>query len=304
MKNPCNVNENFGTIRKFIECTVSCFEHHQIDSPRLTAEMILAHALDMDKTSLYLYPERPISGHHIALCRDLVARRIAREPLAYILGEAGFWSLMLHVTSDVLIPRPDTECLVETALAHIPEKKSSNSPMRIIDLGTGSGAIILSLAKERPGHVFLAVDASMPALRLSVKNAIRNDLEPHVAFFRGNWLDSVSRTGAGVFDMIVSNPPYIPAGDIPDLEPEVRCFEPFEALNGGKDGLDDLRHIVTRAPLYLRRGGMLFLEIGFDQEEAVAEIIRKNGNYAHVVFHKDLAGHTRVVSMEKGFQSF
>ena len=300
MKNPCNFNENFGTIREFIECAVFCFEHHHIDSPRLTAELILTHVLDMDKASLYLNSESVLSNHHITVCREMMARRAAREPLAYILGEVGFWSLMLYVTPDVLIPRPDTECLVETALAHIPEKKTSDRPMRIIDLGTGSGAIILSLAKERPGHVFLALDRSMPALRLSVKNAIRNHLDTHVQFFQGNWMDSVS----GIFDMIVSNPPYVRTGDIAGLEPEVRCFEPFQALNGGDDGLDAVRYIVNHAHLHLQNGGMLLLEIGFDQREAVAEIIQKDGNYSHVGFHKDLAGHTRVVSMEKRAWTF
>ncbi|MBU0994768.1 MAG: peptide chain release factor N(5)-glutamine methyltransferase [Proteobacteria bacterium] len=298
MKNLFRDDNRSWTIRKIIESSVSCFEKNGIDSPRITAETLLVHVLNIRKLDLYLEQDRLLSETEISDYNRLVYRRLEREPLAYIVGEKGFWSLSFDVNRDVLIPRPDTECLVETALAVIPEKKKGDSACRILDLGTGSGAIILSLAKERPGHAFFAVDMSVGAVCLASKNARRNFLEGKVSFFAGYWLDAI-KNDHFLFDVIVSNPPYIRTQDIKTLQPEIHQFEPFLALDGDEDGLKAIRHIVNDAVSYLISGGRLILEAGDDQKKDLVEIIEKNGKYRHISFHRDLTGKTRVVQMEK-----
>lgn len=298
MKSQFGDDKPSWTVRKITENTISSFQASGIDSPRLTAETLLAHVLNVNKLDLYLEPDRRLSKKEIFTYNQLAARRLEREPLAYIMGEKGFWSLSFAVNRDVLIPRPDTECLIETALEVIPDKDKGGDSCRIIDLGTGSGAIILSLAKERPGHVFFAMDTSFPAVCLAAQNAKQNQLEGKVAFFIGNWFDAI-RKNQILFDVIVSNPPYIRTQEIKTLQPEICQFEPFLALDGDEDGLKSIRHIINEAVFHLIHGGALILEIGDDQKKDVADIIEKNGHYHHVSFHRDLAGGIRVVRMEK-----
>jgi release factor glutamine methyltransferase len=288
--------EAVWTISRLIAWTTEYFEANGIDSPRMTAEMLLAHSLAVSRIDLYLYHDKPLTSDELAGFKTLIRRRIKREPAAYITGSRGFWSLELDVNPYVLIPRPDTECLVEQALSVIPEAGDTN-PWNIVDLGTGSGAIILALASERPGHRYFAVDLSMDAVVTARQNNLTQVSETHVSFVNGSWLDSFRK--GPVFDMIVSNPPYIPKTDIDGLEPEVSVYEPRLALDGDTDGLFCLRHIAESASDYLRPGGILMMEMGFDQKESVRDIFKSVPSFGTPEFHKDFAGHDRMVKARK-----
>jgi release factor glutamine methyltransferase len=201
----------------------------------------------------------------------------------------------------VLIPRPETECLVEAALsvlAAMDQYASGDIPVRVLELGTGSGAVVLSLASERPGLHYFASDLSVQALGVARGNAMRNDLSGSVLFFSGDWFCPLSPAG-GAFDVILSNPPYIPTAVIAGLQREIRRYEPKSALDGGDDGLACLGRIIPEAENFLKPGGCLLLEIGYDQKERVSRIIDRCGIYEKVEFHKDYHGVDRVVQMRK-----
>ena len=197
------------TILKLLNWAASYFTSHDIDNPKSTAEILLSHALELRRIDLYLQYDRPLNRDELSAFKQLVQRRRNREPVAYIVGNKEFWSLPLVVTRDVLIPRPDTECLVETALG-ILDHEPAGSPLRILDLGTGSGAIVLSIASQCQGPVYFASDISEKATALARTNAMENGLT-QVHFFTGDWLAPL-RTSTKPFDLIVSNPPYIPSG--------------------------------------------------------------------------------------------
>ncbi|MFW6334250.1 MAG: N5-glutamine methyltransferase family protein, partial [Desulfosalsimonas sp.] len=188
------------------------------------------------------------------------------------------------------------EHLVEAALSRMPAGKKDVS--RVIDLGTGSGAVVVSLAVERPGNLYFAVDRSYPALKLAEKNAAQNGVAENIRFFAGCWLDSVDPGGPG-FDIIVSNPPYVPSGDLADLEPEVSEYEPLMALDGNRDGLEAVRTIASLAPAHLKPEGFLLMEIGYDQKDAVEELCRESGAYREPEFVRDYGGHDRVAVLLK-----
>jgi release factor glutamine methyltransferase len=269
--------------------------HEQgIDSPRAAAEILLAHALNCRRIDLYLRFDQPVEVAERDRFRDLIRRRLRREPVAYITGFREFWSLPLVVDASVLIPRPETECLVEAALAVLPE--SDDAPKRILDLGTGSGAVVLALAKERPGHQFLATDCSVAALAAARANARRLALEARLDFLTGDWFAPLRRCRQ--WDLIVSNPPYIATSVLADLDPEVVAFEPRQALDGGPDGLDSLHRIIDQAPSYLADSGYLLLEIGADQRRPVAERVRKTTAYRRMDFRTDYAGRDRVAILQ------
>jgi release factor glutamine methyltransferase len=202
----------------------------------------------------------------------------------------------LDVTKDVLIPRPDTECLVEQALAYMP-KKDSNISWKILELGTGSGAISLSMASQCPWHRYFASDRSENALRVAKGNAKKHHLSNEILFFAGDWFCPI-KNNINNFDMIVSNPPYIPTHVIAELEPEISLYEPRIALDGGKEGLDNLVLIISLAPSYLKSKGYLILEIGYDQKQKVRKMVNKHGKYQSVNVVKDFGGHDRVAIMK------
>ncbi|MDM8522687.1 peptide chain release factor N(5)-glutamine methyltransferase [Desulfococcaceae bacterium HSG8] len=283
------------TILKVLHWTTSYFKSHDIENPRVDAEILLAHVLESERIDLYTRFDLPLSQNELADFKSLIKRRISREPVAYIVGEKGFWSLDIEVTGDVLIPRPETECLVEEAVGLLPAGQGGK---RVLEVGTGSGAIILALASERPDNLFFASDHSVRAVELARKNAVRCGLAESVCFFSGNWFLPL-KSDSPRFDMVLSNPPYIRTGVIGQLQPEIFKYEPLMALDGGKDGLDCISYIIRSAPFYLNRGGHLLLEIGHDQKDAVQEIIRDCGRYEHVCFIKDYGGHDRVVRMVK-----
>ncbi|MFC1857326.1 peptide chain release factor N(5)-glutamine methyltransferase [Thermodesulfobacteriota bacterium] len=285
------------TILELLNWTTAYFKSHNIEDPRASAEILLSHALQLRRIDLYLQYDQPLGVNELASFKSLIRRRTRREPAAYIVGTKEFWSLDLFVTGDALIPRPETECLVERALVWLPEN-ADTSAKTILELGTGSGAISISLANHRPLHFFFASDVSAEAVRLAKKNARAHQLDKRIRFFCGDWFTPVNRRGS-YFDMIISNPPYIATRAIKSLEPEIRKYEPELALNGGPDGLKALRHIISRAYIYLSPQGVLLIEMGYDQKDDIAEIIEACGQYEDVVFFKDYSGHDRVVQMCK-----
>jgi len=254
------------------------------DTARLDAELLLCHVLGQSRTYLYTWPERTLSEEQLQALEPLLARREGGEPVAHILGKREFWTLELAVTADTLIPRPETELLVEAALARIPP----DAAWRIADLGTGSGAIALAIASERPACHITAVERSPGALEVAQENA-RHLGMTNVTFCLGSWFEPLSGQR---FQLIVSNPPYIPRQDPHLVEGDVR-FEPASALVAGEDGLDDIRLLVANAAQYLESSGWLLLEHGYDQGEAVVALMHAAG-YDEVELLSDLQGHGRV----------
>ncbi|QTA88981.1 peptide chain release factor N(5)-glutamine methyltransferase [Desulfonema magnum] len=294
MQTQAKIEEPQWTVRKVLSWTISYFKSHNIENPKSDAAILLAHALNLKRIDVYLQYDKPLCPDELAQFKALIKRRVRREPVAYIVGSKGFWSADLAVTTDVLIPRPETERLVDTALSVLPESEIQ----RILELGTGSGAITIALASERPDCIFFACDRSVKAAELARKNAVNHDVGACVHFFSGDWFSPLN-PGLCPFDMIVSNPPYIRTRVISQLEPEIYKYEPMMALDGGTDGLDAVRHIIRSAPAYLVKGGHLLLEIGHDQKDDVRKIAEKCGCYEKIVFVKDYAGHDRVVHMRK-----
>ena len=252
-------------------------------TPRLDAELLLAQALGKSRSYLRTWPEREVEAAQQARFVADLARRRAGEPVAYILGQQGFWSLELEVAPHTLIPRPDTELLVETTLALLPA-----TPAAVLDLGTGTGAIALALASERPAWRVTGVDRVPEAVALAERNRARLKLS-NAAFVESHWFDALAGQR---YRAIVSNPPYIAAADRHLDEGDVR-FEPSSALVAGEDGLDDIRLIVAQAPDYLEAGGWLLLEHGFDQASAVRELLTARG-FTAVESRRDLGGHERI----------
>jgi release factor glutamine methyltransferase len=284
------------TVLPLLRWTADHFRGKGIDSPRAAAEILLAHALGCGRIDLYLRFDQPVTADERDRFRALVRRRLRREPVAYITGQREFWSLPLSVDDSVLIPRPDTECLVEAALTVLPE--AGNARWRVLELGTGSGAVILALASERPGHRFVATDLSPAAVATARANARRSGLETAMTFFAGDWFAPLS-TG-GTWNLVVCNPPYIATSALAHLAPEVAAFEPRQALDGGPHGLDHLRRLIDQAPQHLGAGGYLMLELGSDQRRAVEDLARRVPGYDQVGFRKDYAGRDRVVCLRRG----
>jgi len=281
------------TILKLLKWTTAYFKSHRIEQARAAAEMFLAHTLGVRRIDLYVQYDRPLESRELEIFKGFVQRRMRREPVAYIVGKKEFWSMDLKVTSDVLIPRPDTETLVETAFTIVPPEPGP-SPLNILDLGTGSGAIVLAMASERPSHSFYAVDRSEKALAVARDNARMRELDKTITFLRGNWFDPVRDLGR-YFDVILSNPPYISSHEFEVLPPEITQYEPLEALDGGSDGLKAIRLIIKQASDSIVPGGWLLFEIGHDQWAAVETLIAGSGAYSDWAVIKDYSGHDRVV---------
>jgi len=253
------------------------------DTAQLDVELLLAAALGKPRSYLRTWPERELDAEQLQRFRAAIARRQRGEPVAYILGQQGFWSLDLEVAPHTLIPRPDTELLVETALELLP-----HHPIAALDLGTGTGAIALALASERPGWTVIGVDRVPEAVALAERNRLRLKLS-NASFRPSHWFGAVA---AQRFALIVSNPPYIRADDHHLGEGDVR-FEPASALVSGQDGLDDIRLIIQHAPAHLVAGGWLLLEHGFDQAAAVRELLAAQG-FDAIESRRDLGGHERI----------
>ncbi len=260
------------------------------DSAVLDAELLLCFVLEKDRSYLRAWSEKRLSSAQRLQFQKLVNQRVEGHPIAYLIGKREFWSRDFKVSPDVLIPRPDTELLIELCLPLIPK----HEPCKILDLGTGSGIIAITLAAERPNASVLAVDVSDAALEIAKENAASHRLN-NIRFQKSVWFESIA---PDEFDLIVSNPPYVAADD-PHLQQGDLRFEPRQALIAEDNGLKDISLIAKSAHGYLKQGGRLLVEHGFEQQE-MAQIIFQTFSYAHVQTHKDLAGHPRVTSGQKG----
>jgi len=251
---------------------------------RADAEILLAHVLTRPRSWLYAHADGAVPEAAVSQYASLLRRRAAGEPVAYLVGRREFWSLDLEVSPATLVPRPETELLVELALARLPPDQDS----RVIDLGTGSGAIALAIASERPRAQVSAVDASAAALAVAQRNAARLGLQ-RVRFLRSDWFSAVRDER---FGMVLSNPPYLASGD-PHLREDSLPFEPALALSSGSDGLDALRAICAGAPAHLHPGGWLLIEHGLDQGDAARDLLSAAG-FGQVQTWRDLEGRERV----------
>ena len=278
------------TIREVLDWTTQDFAGRGIASPRLDAELLVAKALGTDRVGLYLDLNRPLVDHERSAIRPLVARRREREPVAYILGHRDFYGRRFKVTPDVLIPRPDTETLVEHALESIPE----NAPCRVLDVGTGSGAIAVTIAAERPLAQVTATDISEAALKVASENAERLEVAGRIRFDRANLL-----SGAGQYDVIVSNPPYITVSEMKTLQAEVREYEPVTALAAGEDGLDVVRALLASAEPVTANGTQMLIEVGSGQAAAVVDFAAEHTAWQLVAVYPDLNRIERVVHLRR-----
>jgi release factor glutamine methyltransferase len=272
------------TRMELLRWTADYFRQHGVPQARLDAELLLAHVVGGSRMDLYLAFERPLAEAERAQYRELVRRRAKeRVPVAYLTGRREFWSLAFRVSEDVLIPRPETETLVQAAL--------DQKPRRVLELGTGSGCISAALARELPGAEIVAVDVSPRALELARENLATLGLLERVELVLADGLRDLDP--AGRFDLVVSNPPYVAKAELEALPAEVR-HEPLLALDGGADGLDLIRRLCAEAPALLERPGAIALEVGAGQAAEVGELMRRSGA-AGVETKSDLAGIPRVV---------
>ncbi len=278
------------TLLKLLRWTTEFFAAKQIDNPRLDAELLLAHVLNLDRIGLYLNFERPLIAAELDLIRPLVKRRGQREPLQYLLGSTEFWSLEFEVTPAVLIPRADTETLVEEALNRAGEAG------QLLDVGTGSGAIAISLASELPNWQVSALDISAEALTVARRNAEKNAVAERLQFIHADLVELPRQQ----YDLIVSNPPYIAQAEWDSLMPEVRSFEPQTALLAGNDGLENYQKLTAQASTRLIPGGWLLVEIGYQQAQAVQQLFAQAG-LQDIFVRDDYAGQPRVVGGRLAF---
>jgi release factor glutamine methyltransferase len=262
-----------------------------IDSAEADARLLIAHALGIDRAELMANGGRALSVDETKAIDALSARRLKREPVARIFGRKEFWSLSLQISPAVLVPRPETETVVEAALNALMRDALQVAKLRILDIGTGSGALLLALLSELPNATGIGIDISAAALEVARGNAERNDLAGRSTFIACD----IAAGLQGPFDLIVSNPPYVARGDIASLAPEVRDYDPALALDGGTDGLDGYRAIAASAESLLARGGRLIVELGMGQEPAVRALFTKAGLTAAAA-HDDLAGIPRALS--------
>lgn len=315
------MNDKIWTIGRILKWTEQYFRDKGIESPRLDAEVLLAHVLEKQRIYLYVHFDEPLQPAELAAYREMIKQRVLRVPVAQILGEKEFMGLTFKVTADTLVPRPDTEILVQAAVerlkamkgeAKAPEDETladgeeassaadrdeaaadvSQEPLRIADIGTGSGAICLSVLRYLAGTVADTVDISPAARAVAEENAASLGLADRVTFHTGDLLQPLRGM---TFAAILSNPPYIPEADIAGLAPEVRLKEPHTALSGGRDGLDFYRRLAKEAPAMLVPGGFMAFEVGIHQAEPVAALAKANPLIARTEILPDYAGIDRVV---------
>jgi release factor glutamine methyltransferase len=280
------------TVLALVEWGARYLEERGCDEARLHTDLLLAHVLGIPRMSLYLQFDRPLTEEELARFKPLFQRRAAREPLQYVLGETEFMNLTLKTDSRALIPRPETELLVERAVTFL--KLNGGAAPRVLDIGTGTGNIAIAIAKEFPGGSVTAVDISAGALALAQENAARNAVEG-IRWLEG---DVFTMAEPGRFTAVVSNPPYIPLSEYEQLPPEIRQFEPEGALTDGGDGLSVIRRITRLSTGILEEGGALFSEIAYNQEEAALRLSVEAG-LSDPVVHRDYAGHPRILEARR-----
>ncbi|MBN1868803.1 peptide chain release factor N(5)-glutamine methyltransferase [Candidatus Sumerlaeota bacterium] len=286
------------TIKDAIDRSARWLEEKGIDPARLDAELLLGHLLGLERLDLYLQWDRRLDENVKTRYRDLLKRRAAHEPVAYIVGTKEFYSLPLKVTRDVLIPRPETELLVERALeliADLSDTLEEGASIRVADVGTGSGAVALALASQIPDLRIVATDVSRPALDIARENAAVLGFDSEIEFVEGAFLEAVQEP----VHFVVSNPPYVAERDRESLPPDVAMYEPHGALFAGEDGLDAIRALAPQAAEALLAGGWLAMEIGHDQASEVRAILSGEGRFEEPVFTQDFRGIDRVVAARR-----
>lgn len=279
------------TLLSLLNWTTEYFQKHQIDSARLDAEILLAHYLKLERIQLYMKFDQPLSPEELAGFKILIKRRAQQEPVAYITGEKEFWGLSFKVNSSVLIPRPDTEILIEKVIEAYPDK---NHHLKILEVGTGSGNIVIALAKHFPNSKIQTHDVSEAALKVAQENASTHNVQDQIDFQHSNFLEKEFSQDSK-FDLLVSNPPYVRKKEIEGLENNVKDFEPHLALDGGEDGLVFYRKLAGLASQILNSQGRFMVEIGEDQGEEVQNLMDQAG-LTEVQVYQDYAGLDRVVS--------
>ncbi|MBW1798235.1 MAG: peptide chain release factor N(5)-glutamine methyltransferase [Deltaproteobacteria bacterium] len=287
------------TIKSLLGVSTDYLKKKQIDSPRLTAEILLAHQLKSDRVNLYLNLDQPLTEKEVSGYRALIRRRLGREPLQYITGIQEFWSVDFMVDPRALIPRPETELLVEQAIRLLkPAAESENQGPKILDLGTGCGTLAVSLAKEVPNGQIWATDKSQDALELARLNAERHGVSDRIEFKEGDLWEPLMNLGIK-FDIILSNPPYVASEEYNDLPPEVRDYEPRSALDGGDGGTYYIERIITEAPDFMKPKAWIILEMAPDQTEKALGLLEKTEGYADSARIRDYSRLYRIVMAQR-----
>ena len=272
-----------------IQWTTEYFKRYDIPSPRLDAELLLSHVLGTSRLQLYLRFEMPVSPEQLSAFREFIKKRTAYVPVSYLTSRKEFFSLEFYVDSRVLIPRPETEVLVENVL------QAQEEPCQLLDIGTGSGAVAVSLSVNRPEWEILATDISAEALEVAQKNAVTHKCAERLTFLQGNLFEPLEGLPNPRFDWIVSNPPYVSTKEYTSLPPDVRDHEPETALLAGVDGLDIIVGILKSAPQFLKPGGRVGLEVGHNHSQDVQEIVQSNSAYSGCHVITDYSGVERLV---------
>jgi release factor glutamine methyltransferase len=272
------------TITKLLDWTTEYFKKYNIEWPHLEAEILLAHSLGLKRIELYTNHERVLTPAELGRFKQLIQRRSKHEPIAYITGVQPFMSIEFFVDRTVLIPRPETEKLVEAAIELLKQGT-------VVDIGTGSGAIAISLAKYLPDAKVIGTDSSPAAIEIAKKNAEHHNLADRIEFIVGDLFEPLKDK----VDMIVSNPPYIPSKEIEKLETDVKDWEPREALDGGEDGLNYIRILIEKAPEHLKPNGHLLFENDYNQSQKVKQLVENCGKYKSIKIIKDLNGKERII---------
>ncbi len=286
-----DMTELGGDVATALETVARKLEAAGVDSARLDARLLVGAATGETAAGLIAHPERRLSAPEADQLSTMVARRRAREPIAHIFGRREFWSLDFEVSKDVLTPRPDSETLIEAVCLYLP---APDRPLRVLDLGTGSGCLLLALLHEYPAASGIGVDISPAAVALARRNAVRLGLDARATFVVGDWTTAIS----GRFDVIVSNPPYIATEEIGELAPEVAQYEPVAALDGGDDGLDAYRALLPVTTKHLAPGGVAMFEMGADQHQAICSLASAAG-FEITGIKADMAGIRRVAILRQ-----
>ncbi len=285
------------TIQKLLNWTTEYLTQKKVDSPRLSAELLLSSVLGLRRIELYTQFSRIVEEEHLAKLRELVRRAGQHEPIAYLVGKTEFYSIELEVTPDCLIPRPETELLVQRAIEFLRQRTGSR---QVCDLCTGCGTIAVAIAKNVPDARVVATDISAAALGVAAKNVKKHQLEERVELLEGDLFEPlIPPLDVTQFDLIACNPPYVSAAEYEDLEKNVKDYEPRAALYGGEDGLDIYRRICEQVGRFLKSDGVLLLEIGYKQGPAVKELLEETSLFPTIGIDKDISGHDRVVTARR-----
>jgi release factor glutamine methyltransferase len=292
---PQKISVTFSNVLKEAADTLSS---NHIEQARLEAELLLAHVLGLRKEDLIIHPDRELTDPQEEKFQQLIERRCVKEPLAYIVGHREFWSLKFKVNPKVLVPRPETEGVIERLL-NLAGDETDEKAIRILDVGTGSGILAIVSALEFPKSRVTAVDNSSDALEIARGNALRHQIAERIEFLKMDLMRDWTLPKNDLYDYILSNPPYIPSRELEQLMPDVRDYEPRVALDGGPDGLVCYRCIVANAFPYLKTGGHLIFEVGDDQAGPVEQILQAHDGWDEIEIVQDLSGRDRVVSARR-----